>query len=177
VVSPVPTIRSQRLELVSFSRQLIEAVLTGNGRAMAFCVPPDWPDAHDRRFLELRLSDLAAFPQFQDWLVRAIVRDGELIGHAGFHGPPGVNAIEAPDAVEIGYTVFEPHRRLGYASEAARALLDWAAREQGIEHFVASVAPANEPSLRLVRKLGFVQTGSRIDAEDGEELVFELTRQ
>jgi RimJ/RimL family protein N-acetyltransferase len=99
-----------------------------------------------------------------------------MIGHAGFHGPPGVNAIGAPDAVEIGYTIFARHRRNGYAAEAARALVDWAAHEHGIEHFVASVAPANEASLRLVRGLGFVQTGSRIDAEDGEELVFELWR-
>jgi len=36
------------------------------------------------------------------------------------------------------------------------------------------VSPDNEPSLNLVRKLGFAQTGSQIDEIDGLELVFEL---
>jgi RimJ/RimL family protein N-acetyltransferase len=176
VALPVPSIRSERLELVSLGPTLITAVLAPDAVGTPFRVPPEWPDAHDRAFLELRLRELGTYPHMQEWLVRAVVRDGEMIGHAGFHGPPGVNAIGAPDAVEIGYTIFARHRRNGYAAEAARALVDWAAHEHGIEHFVASVAPANEASLRLVRGLGFVQTGSRIDAEDGEELVFELWR-
>jgi ribosomal-protein-alanine N-acetyltransferase len=176
VAPRVSRIKTERLELVSFSARIVEHVLAGTADGVPFRVPPDWPDEHDRRFLELRLRDLSAFPQFQEWLVRAVVCDREMIGHAGFHGPPGVNAIKAPDAVEIGYSIFEPHRRKGYASETARALVDWATDEHGVEHFVASVAPANEPSLRLVRSLGFEQTGSRIDAEDGEELVFELWR-
>jgi ribosomal-protein-alanine N-acetyltransferase len=176
MASPVLPIRSERLELVSLSSPLIEAVLAADAGAIPFRVPDDWPDQHDRRFLELRLRDLAHFPQFQQWLVRAIVCDGEMIGHAGFHGPPGVNAIRAPHAVEIGYTIFEPYRRQGYAGETARALIDWAAQEHALSHFVASVAPGNEASLRLVRGLGFEQTGTRIDPEDGEELVFELWR-
>jgi len=38
------------------------------------------------------------------------------------------------------------------------------------------VAPNNEPSLGLIRKLGFVQTGVQWDEIDGQELVFELQR-
>jgi ribosomal-protein-alanine N-acetyltransferase len=177
VTSAVPPIRSERLELVSLSLPIIQAILAADADGTPFRVPTTWPDAHDRRFLELRVRDLQHFPQLQEWLVRAVVRDGEMIGHAGFHGPPGVNALKAPDAVEIGYTTFEPYRRNGYAAETARALIDWAAAERGIEHFVASVAPDNEPSLRLVRGLGFEQTGSRVDPEDGEEHLFELWRQ
>jgi RimJ/RimL family protein N-acetyltransferase len=174
VTSPVRSIRSERLELVALPPSVIEAILAANRAATPFRAPPEWPDTHDRRFLELRLHDLNLFPEAQKWLVRAVVRDGQMIGHAGFHGPPGVNAIKAPNALEIGYTIFEAHRGSGYATETARALVEWAARQHRIQHFVASVAPGNEPSLRLVRKLGFEQTGSRIDDEDGEELVFEL---
>ena len=176
MISTVPTIQTERLELVSLSTPLIEALLAADADATPFRVPPDWPDAHDRRFLELRLRDLANFPQYQEWLIRAIVHGGEMVGHAGFHGPPGVNAIKAPGAVEIGYTIFEPHRRNGYATEAARALVEWGEHERGLKHFVASASPDNEPSLRVIRSLGFEQTGERIDPEDGPELIFEAWR-
>ena len=98
-----------------------------------------------------------------------------MIGHAGFHGQPGVNGKQDPEAVELGYTIFEPHRGHGYATEAAQALMDWAREEKGISRFFASVAPDERPSLAIVRKLGFVQTGEQWDEEDGLELVFELS--
>lgn len=143
-------------------------------------LPDDWPDRHDSGFLRLRLDQMRQDPSKEPWLVRALVleEDGErrMIGHAGFHGPPGVNGPRRPEAVEVGFTVFPPFRRRGFASETVAALLDWARTEQGIRHFVASVAPDNEPSLAIVRKLGFVQTGDQWDEEDGLELVFELER-
>jgi ribosomal-protein-alanine N-acetyltransferase len=139
-------------------------------------LPDEWPDAHDERFLRLRLRQMERDPQLEQWLVRALVlrRSKKMIGHAGFHGAPGVNGPRRLDALEIGYTVFPSFRRRGYATEAAAALMDWARDERGIRHFVASVAPSNDPSLAVVRKLGFVQTGEQWDSEDGLELVFEL---
>jgi RimJ/RimL family protein N-acetyltransferase len=85
-----------------------------------------------------------------------------------------VNAPGLARALEIGYGILPEHRRQGYASEAVAALLQWA-RTRGIDHFVASVAPDNEPSLAIIHKLGFVRTGEHWDDEDGLEHVFELT--
>jgi [ribosomal protein S5]-alanine N-acetyltransferase len=53
------------------------------------------------------------------------------------------------------------------------ALLEHA-RGQGVHRFVASVAPENEPSLAIVRRLGFAEVGRHWDDEDGEELEFVL---
>jgi [ribosomal protein S5]-alanine N-acetyltransferase len=127
--------------------------------------------------LRLRLGQMQEDPDSQRWLVRALVlRDsGTMVGHAGFHGPPGTTGLDDPGKVEIGYSVFEPFRGRGYATEAAVALMEWAEGE-GIHQFVFSIGPWNEPSLAIARKLGFVQTGEQWDEEDGLEHVFELDR-
>jgi RimJ/RimL family protein N-acetyltransferase len=152
------------------------ALVDGRRGELRFAVPDDWPDEHDARFLTLRARELDAAPALQRWFVRALVLPEErrAVGHAGFHGPPGRNALGAADAVELGYTVFEPYRGRGYATEAVAALIRWARDEHGIRRFLASVAPENEPSLAIVRKLSFREIGRHSDEEDGEELEFEL---
>jgi ribosomal-protein-alanine N-acetyltransferase len=65
------------------------------------------------------------------------------------------------------------YRNQGLAAEATAALIDWA-RQQDVRKVIASIAPTNAPSLRVAEQLGFVQTGSAWDEEDGEELIFEL---
>jgi ribosomal-protein-alanine N-acetyltransferase len=169
------TIASDRLELVSMSPAFIQSILDDARADTVLEIPADWPDAHDRHFLELRLRQLHDGPELEPWFVYAVVLpQRRMIGHAGFHGPPGTNALKAHDAVELGYTIFPPFRGRGYATEAARALIDWAREAHGIRRFLASIAPENEPSLALVRKLGFTEIGRHVDDEDGEELEFEL---
>jgi ribosomal-protein-alanine N-acetyltransferase len=177
----VPPIRSPRLELVSMSPAFLAALLgdrRGEAETMLGAALPDgWPDEHDARFLRMRLAEVRRDPELQQWLVRALVLrepGRSVIGHAGFHGAPGSNGPARDGALEVGYTIFEDYRGQGYATEAVVALMRWA-RGRGIGHFIASVAPDNEPSLAVVRKLGFVQTGDQWDDEDGLELVFELT--
>ena len=176
----VPTIRTPRLDLVSMTPAFMDAVLGGRlaeaQEELGAALPAGAIDAAVERFLDRRLGQLRKDPDVQKWLARAMVR-GEggrlMIGNVGFHGEPGVNAASAPDALEIGYGVGLEHRRQGYATEAVEGLIGWA-RGEGIHHFIASVAPDNEPSLAIIRKLGFVRTGEHIDPEDGLEHVFEL---
>ena len=89
-----------------------------------------------------------------------------MIGTIGFHGPP-----DASGRLEIGYSVQSSYRRQGFAREAVRAMLDWAAAEHGI-HQPSSISPTNEASLALTRDFGFRQTGEQMDEIDGLELVF-----
>lgn len=177
----VATVTSTRLELVSMSPAFLEALLDGRreeaGAVLGAEIPHDWPDHHDERFLRLRLGQMLRDYQAQQWSARAVVLPGAertMIGHAGFQGPPGLNGPQKAGALEIGYQVFPPFRGQGYATEAAVALMEWAAVEHDIRRFIASVSPTNEPSLAIVKKLGFVQTGDQWDEEDGLELVFEL---
>ncbi|HEU5212583.1 MAG TPA: GNAT family N-acetyltransferase, partial [Gaiellaceae bacterium] len=139
-------------------------------------VPDDWPDRHDERFLRLRLGQVRAHADLQEWSVRGVVlaEDRALVGHIGFHGPPGVNALRSPRGVEVGYSIFPAFRRRGIAAEAVRGLIDWAHDERGIHEFVASVSPVNDASLGVVAKLGFEHVGEHWDEEDGLEHEFLL---
>lgn len=68
----------------------------------------------------------------------------------------------------IAYGVFVPFRRHGYAREATAALLEHLHAEHGVIRACAEIGVENEPSLRLVRALGFecVESG-------GDEWTFE----
>ena len=176
------TIVSRRLELVWLSPDVLDAILAGDRdeaeHVGGFPLPAGWPDEDDERHLRFRRKQMDVDPAAREWLVHAIVlrKDSRrMIGTAGFHGKPGTNAKQRPDAVEVGYRIFAEHRGRGYATEAVDALLRWAHEEHGIRHFIASVSPDNEPSLAIVRKLGFTETGRHWDDEDGEELEFELS--
>lgn len=175
-------ILSRRLELVPLTPALVTALVEGPREEAAELldvdgIPSGWPDPHDEGFLLLRRRQMEAEPEREQWVRALVLREPErrLVGHAGFHGPPGTNGLEKPGALELGYTIFPEHRGQGLATEAATALMDWAREEHGIEAFVASAAPDNDPSLAILRKLGFVQTGEQWDDEDGLELVFELS--
>jgi RimJ/RimL family protein N-acetyltransferase len=168
------TIHSPRLDLVWQSPAAIEAALEGRADASRLAgvpLPPGWPDEHGRRLLEMRLGQMASAAGDAPWLLRYILlRDeGRVAGYINFHAQP-----DARGRAELGYTVFEPYRRRGIASEAAQAMMSWAAELHGVRRFVVSIAPDNAPSLALAAKLGFQRTGSQIDEVDGEEYVFEL---
>jgi [ribosomal protein S5]-alanine N-acetyltransferase len=177
----VPPILSRRLELVSMSPAFMRALLDGR-RADATAIlgiePPDSWSANHEGFLRLRLGQMQREPSAQTWLARAItLRSDEqrpFVGFAGFHGPPGINALQREDAVELGYSVEPEHRRRGYATETVEVLVRWATEKQGVHAFIASVAPDNEPSLAIIRKLGFRHVGEHWDDEDGRELEFVL---
>ncbi len=76
-----------------------------------------------------------------------------LIGVAGFghrgeeHNP------------EIGYWIGEPFWRQGFATEAARALIDHAFSETGIDALSACCRIHNEASRRVIEKCGFQWVG------------------
>lgn len=183
-VGPIPPIRGPRLDLVSLPADLLDALIAGDRvavhRLASFPVPADFPDdgphstgatgalSHARELLAYRLRQVRADPGWLPWSVRAVLRRGDppiMVGYANFHGPPGINDLGLVGAAEVGYTIFPEHRRQGYATEVARAMLEWARREHGVVEFVSGVTPDNAPSLRVNEKLGFVPTGDLIDGE------------
>ena len=80
--------------------------------------------------------------------------DGRFIGRAGF------SPFE--DGVELGFILKRDAWGQGYASECARALLAWLARERPeIDQVVAFARPDNIASRRILEKVGMTPVGIR----------------
>lgn len=174
------TIQSERLELRALPATFLKASLLGDMdsvRAWLGTTPPgEWLAAQS--LIRFRLAQLQADPTLLPWLLRAVIlrSTGAMIGYVTFHTAPNPEYLQpiAAGAVEIGYSIYPPFRRQGYAKEAVAALMAWAGQEHGVKCFVLSISPDNEPSLRIAKHFGFCKVGSDIDEIDGPKDIFLL---
>jgi ribosomal-protein-alanine N-acetyltransferase len=60
---------------------------------------------------------------------------------------------------EVGWAVHPDEWGKGYATEAARSIMDWGFRELGIHRIVAFCHVSNVASVRVMQKLGMQQDG------------------
>jgi RimJ/RimL family protein N-acetyltransferase len=100
------------------------------------------------------------------WGLFAIIRtdDGRAVGGAGFHGPPDRGAVE------IGYDLSVSGRGGGWATDAARALCQWALAQPQVLMVLATTEPGNRPSQAVLERVGFERVADR-----GELWAYELT--
>ncbi len=83
------------------------------------------------------------------WVVRDVA-SGEALGLAGI--VPTRPGMEMPD---VGYAFLARHSGKGYATEAAKAVLDHGMGTLGHARLAAITTLANTPSQRVLEKLGF----------------------
>lgn len=84
------------------------------------------------------------------------------------------NSVENPTEPELAYEFLRDHWGNGYATEAARAVADQAA-SIGYTHLASTVRAWNTASLRVLAKLGFVDTGEReVDPVHGDSILLRL---
>lgn len=175
-------IHSERLDLILMTPDFFAACLRHDyPKAEQLLGVAPHPELYQREdLLARRLAQCHEQPAYAPWTLRAVIlrESKEMVGHIGFHTQPDPAYLAeiAPNAVEFGYTIFAPFRRRGYAEEAARGLMNWAAGQPGVQRFVLSISPENAPSLALAQKLGFARISEWIDEVDGLEWVFELKR-
>jgi RimJ/RimL family protein N-acetyltransferase len=176
LLTPLPIV-TPRLELTTFTLRAMRATLGADLATAAREIDAEVPgDLRERlgELFEMRSIQVLTDPASLAWLARAMVMVDpatgrrRMVGSVGFHAPPSGE----PPHVEVGYHVEPEFRRRGLATEAIRAMLDWAAG-QGIHRFRASVSPTNAASLATTARFGFQQVGLHWDEIDGEELVLE----
>jgi RimJ/RimL family protein N-acetyltransferase len=169
---------TEKLEVAPLDLPQMRALHDGRrndaASALDVVIPDGW-SLEGESWLAMRIQQVEENSSWAPWLLRSIVRrsDRMLIGTVGFHGPPGSHVLEFESAgvVEFGYTVIEGFRRHGYATQAARALMDWGAA-LGARRFVLSIAPENRASRRVAEKLGFEFEREYVHESRGKENLF-----
>jgi RimJ/RimL family protein N-acetyltransferase len=94
---------------------------------------------------------------------------GEIVGATICSPLPGGDGEH-----EIGWHVFPLHQGKGYATESGRGAAAYGFDVLGLDEVLATIAPANEPSLAVARKLAMEHIGRTTKYYDGHD--FELFR-
>lgn len=125
--------------------------MSADPQVMEFFVPLDGPAACEA--WAARLEAHWREHGFGRWVV-------ELPGEASFIGVIGLAWIpyEAhfTPAVEIAWRLARAHWGRGYATEAARAAIDYGFGKLGLDEIIAVTVPANRRSRRVMERLGMV---------------------
>ena len=99
--------------------------------------------------------------------------DGVLIGRVGVHYPEGW------PATEVGWTLARPYWGQGYATEAARASLDYGFTTLSLPKLISLIDPENHASQGVATRLGETKAGTAtltLNKDTFTTDVWEITR-
>jgi ribosomal-protein-alanine N-acetyltransferase len=120
-------------------------------------VPDDWPEKVEMfRFAVERLRE---HPEEAEWRVYLFFDEaGALVGSGGYQGPP--SGCKPDRIVEIGYEIAPAFQKRGLGTAAVNALVERARDAGAVDTMIAqTVMDGKNPSIKLLRRLGFTNTG------------------
>jgi RimJ/RimL family protein N-acetyltransferase len=89
---------------------------------------------------------------------------GRIVGDVGLSVADG-----EPGVIKVGYTIDPAFQGLGYATEAIRALVEYAFETLGAEVVRAHASAENTPSIRVAEKIG-MRLVERVEHREGDEV-------
>ena len=101
------------------------------------------------------LGNCLKYPDKWEWFTMWVIElhDGTHIGGLCFKG------IDTDGVAEIGYGISEEYQSKGYATEAVKAISDWAFKNPNLNAIEAEADPDNIASIRVLEKCGFIANG------------------
>lgn len=119
--------------------------------------------------------------QIQKWIENQILRyQKEIVGyfaairkHTGeFIGQMGLlwNDFDELRVLEIGYMLRREYLGMGYATEGAAALAEYAFTVIGLNKVYASIRPENTRSIRVAERIGMRTEGSFTKQYNGKDM-------
>ena len=114
----------------------------------------DRSEADARAFVEMFRQWQAEQPRRRFQLAIVLREDGRMIGNCGLR-----RKFDNDWEADIGYELSPQHWGHGYATEAARAMVDFGFRELGLRRISSWCIADNIASARVLERLGFRQEG------------------
>jgi RimJ/RimL family protein N-acetyltransferase len=118
-----------------------------------------------------RLNSSAEPDLWEDGFGVLHVADNVFIGFCSFTGPPSADGM-----VEIAYGIAPGYQGHGHATEAARAIVDYAFATGQVRIIQAHTLPERNASTRVLEKCGFSFSGEINHPTDGPVWRWELRR-
>lgn len=174
---PLPTLESPRLRLRPYRQDDARAIyaLYSDPVVTRYWSFPAWTRREQaNEYLAARMA--LETPAVYAWAMAE--REGDrLVGTTTLFSLSGPHK-----RAEIGYSLLPARQGQGLATEALRTVLGHAFGPLGLERIEADVDPRNEPSWRLLEKLGFRREGLlrnrwRVDGEVCDSFLYGLLRE
>lgn len=130
-------------------------------------------DGEVREWIEKRMSMYGRVGY--DYFLARDRASGETVGQIGLLD----ETVAGERCAGLGCILNKRFRRMGYASEGARAMLRYAFGVLGRDRVIAEIRPENSPSVRVAERLGMRPAGTLTKIFDGKSMphtVFELRR-
>jgi RimJ/RimL family protein N-acetyltransferase len=178
-MSPPAPVETPRLLLVPVTPAHVQALLQSRSALASFLgagVPEGWPVGEpgagggvNHEVTEF----LSAQTRPGSWPVFLYIhrKDNMLIGDGGFKGKP-----DRQGSIEIGYALVPAYRGQGLATEAARAIVDWAFYHPEVNTVTAETLPSDKASMCVLQRLGLSFKEQGFDPAEGEVYRWEINR-
>jgi RimJ/RimL family protein N-acetyltransferase len=101
-------------------------------------------------FIENKISPKLNIPGTWYQMALILKANNEMIGDIGVHFPSS-----EPHQVELGCSLNYRYHGKGYASEALEPIISFIFQELDKHRIIASIDSRNQPSIRLIERLGF----------------------
>jgi [ribosomal protein S5]-alanine N-acetyltransferase len=172
-------LQTERLHLFPLGADAIDALVNGDARRLGSLTgarfpTPAGPPPYMAESLPIVRDRLRTHPEESVWWNWLVVRQDsrEVVGSVAFGGMPDVRG-----AVLIGYAMYPDRVGSGFATEAVRAMVEWAFAQPGV-NIVRALAPVwNTPAVHVAEQAGMRPVASDEDDEIGEVLVYEVARE
>src|SRR6185312_394908 len=156
IPTPTPLLRETRPFVLETERLTLRKPTLADVKAIADL-------ANDRRIA--LMTRRLPHPYTQDdaiHFVKAIAGTGETVFLIeNNHTPVGVAGVDwaEPDAPELGYWFGVAHWGQGFATEAARAVIDYTFEEFSVDQMISGARVVNPKSRNVLEKCGFQWSG------------------
>jgi [ribosomal protein S5]-alanine N-acetyltransferase len=155
-----------RLALIAVTPETVQSEKAGDGHLgelIGCTIPANWPPRDwEPHVFDFLLKQFDEHPDQIGWCryVAFLHPDGSrtLIGTAG-----GFAKVATPSEAEFGYSIIPPFEGRGFATEAAKAIVECLRSDERITSVIAHTFPSLSGSIRVMEKCGLIYDG------EGEE--------